>query len=178
MIRKANENDIDAIECIYNKIHDLEESGASTIGWRRGWYPTRDTAMTALKHDELFVYDDSGVLAAGIINRHQLDCYRQAHWHVSANDEEVMVLHTLVVDPDHSGQGIGTKMVKFYEQYARDNGCKALRIDTQAKNTTAKKMYARLGYTEVETIVCDFQPGLDAVNLVLLEKENIDYYSS
>lgn len=80
------------------------------------------------------------------------------------------MLHTLVVDPDASGRGIGTKIVQFYEQLARKHGCRAVRIDTQAKNVVARRMYERLGYTEVEIIVCDFQPGLDAVHLVLLEK--------
>lgn len=40
-VRKAQKADIDSIEKIYDRIHDSEEQGLSTIGWIRGVYPTR-----------------------------------------------------------------------------------------------------------------------------------------
>ena len=43
-VRKAQKADIDSIEKIYDRIHDSEEQGLSTIGWIRGVYPTRKTA--------------------------------------------------------------------------------------------------------------------------------------
>ena len=44
-VRKAQKADIDSIEKIYDRIHDSEEQGLSTIGWIRGVYPTRKTAL-------------------------------------------------------------------------------------------------------------------------------------
>ena len=35
-VRKAQKADIDSIEKIYDRIHDSEEQGLSTIGWIRG----------------------------------------------------------------------------------------------------------------------------------------------
>ena len=35
-VRKAQKADIDGIEKIYDRIHDSEEQGLSTIGWIRG----------------------------------------------------------------------------------------------------------------------------------------------
>ena len=35
------------------------------------------------------------------------------------SEEEIMVLHTLVVDPEASGKGFGTAFVRFYEDFAR-----------------------------------------------------------
>lgn len=49
IIRKANENDIDKVEKIYDAIHTAEENGEKTIGWIRGVYPVRATAENALK---------------------------------------------------------------------------------------------------------------------------------
>ena len=40
------------------------------------------------------------------------------------------MLHTLVIDPEVSGRGYGKQFVAFYEEYARENGCKVLRMDT------------------------------------------------
>ena len=45
-VRKAQKADIDSIEKIYDRIHDSEEQGLSTIGWIRGVYPTRKTGKS------------------------------------------------------------------------------------------------------------------------------------
>ena len=46
-VRKAQKADIDSIEKIYDRIHDSEEQGLSTIGWIRGVYPSEETAREA-----------------------------------------------------------------------------------------------------------------------------------
>ena len=170
MIRKATHSDIDAIVHIYNKVLDLEEQGELTIGWQRGVYPTRATALQAIERGDIFVNEQAGkLLAAAIINHQQMPTYAKGHWAVAANDDEVMVLHTLVVDPDCAGRGIGTEFVDYYEHYAKAQGAKDLRMDTQAKNTAARALYHRLGYKEVGIVPCAFN-GIPGVSLVLLEK--------
>ena len=82
----------------------------------------------------------------------------------------MLVLHTLTVDPSESGKGYGKFFVRFYEELAGGSGIKDLRLDTNAKNTRARKMYASLGYKEVGIVPVVFN-GIDGVNLVLLEKE-------
>ena len=47
-IRKATKCDLEAVEKIYDKIHDAEESGKQTTGWIRGVYPVRRTAADAV----------------------------------------------------------------------------------------------------------------------------------
>ena len=81
-----------------------------------------------------------------------------------------MVLHTLVVDPQLSSKGYGTKFVAFYEQYALNQNCHYLRMDTNAKNTNARKLYHKLNYKEVSTIPYIFN-GIPDVDLVYLEKK-------
>lgn len=41
-----------------------------------------------------------------IINRIQLACYAEANWKHETTDDNVMVLHTLVVDPLKIGKGM------------------------------------------------------------------------
>ena len=43
-IRKAILPDLDAVEKLYEEVHDAEESGRQTIGRIRGVYPVRSTA--------------------------------------------------------------------------------------------------------------------------------------
>ena len=80
-----------------------------------------------------------------------------------------MVLHTLVVDPAYEGRGFGSAFVSFYEDYARSHGCPYLRIDTNARNVNARRLYARLGYREAGILPCAFN-GIPSIQLVCLEK--------
>lgn len=171
--RKAGWNDLDAICGIYEKSHDAEEAGLSTTGWLRGVYPVRSVAEAALGRDDMYVAEADGrVVATGVINQIQVDVYYDCDWKYRAADEEVSVLHTLAVDPDARGLGTGPAFVRFWEQLAADQGCKVLRIDTNARNKRARKMYAKLGYIETDIVPTVFN-GIPGVDLVLMEKKII-----
>ena len=170
--RKATSADILSIAEIYEEIHTEEEAGRATIGWERGVYPTKATAETALNRDDLFVgvEKDGSIFGAVIINQQQVDVYEGAAWIYLAKDEEVMVLHTLVISPRYAGKGYGEAFARFYEDYARDNNCPVLRIDTNERNERARRLYKKLGYRESDMVPCQFN-GIDGVHLVLLEKK-------
>lgn len=170
IIRKATGADIDAVTEIYELIHTEEEAGRTTTGWKRGVYPTRAVAEAAVQRSDLFVMEAEGrVSAAAIINHAQVDIYAGAPWQYDAPDEQIMVLHTLVVDPRVKGRGLGRAFEAFYERYALEHGCPYLRIDTNARNTAAQQLYAHLNYREIAVIPCVFN-GLTGVEAVLLEK--------
>lgn len=170
-IRKALSSDVPSVDGIYEAIHTAEEAGLSTVGWVRGVYPTGQTARSALERGDLFVMEDGGkTVGAAIINQAQCDGYETGAWRHAAKDSEVMVLHTLVIDPAAAGRGYGKAFVGFYEDYARQNGCACLRMDTNARNLRARAMYGRLGYEEIGVIPTCFN-GIAGVNLVLLEKK-------
>lgn len=170
IIRKATIYDIDAVEKLYDDIHTAEEEGKQTIGWIRGVYPVRATAEMALERDDLFVLEDNGkIYGTGIINKIQVDSYCKGQWKYDVADSQVCVLHTLVISPNSAGKGYGRAFVEYYEKFALHNGCVELRIDTNARNTVARAMYKKHGYTEIGIIPTDFN-GISGINLVLLEK--------
>lgn len=168
-IRNATASDIPAVERVYEEIHTAEEAGTQTIGWIRGVYPTRETAEDAVRRGDLFIWEDGEVLGAAIINQIQVDCYAGADWEYDVPADEVCVLHTLVISPRASGRGCGRAFVRFYEDYARLHGWPELRMDTNARNTRARAMYAALGYHEIGIVPTVFN-GIPGVDLVLLEK--------
>ena len=59
--------------------------------------------------------------------------------------------------------------MRFYEDYAAENGCKYLRMDTNEKNTNARRLYKKHGYREADILPCTFN-GIEGVRLVCLEK--------
>ena len=149
-ILKAQKSDIDSIKRIYERIHDEEEKGLTTIGWVRNIYPTKKTAEEALERGDIFVMSDSGkIVASAIVNQVQVDEYKDAKWTNDTAAQNVMVLHCLVVDPLEKGS--------------------ELRMDTNAVNTRARRLYRSLGYKEIGIVPCLFN-GIPDVQLVCLEK--------
>lgn len=169
-IREAIRNDIDRIEEIYENIHDEEEMGLTVTGWIRNIYPTRKTAEDALARKDLFVIEDEGKIAAtAVINQIQVEDYKYAPWQHRAKDDEIMVLHGLAVDPCQKSKGYGKALMAFYESYAKQHHCIALRMDTNVRNFKARNLYQMLGYEEVGIVPCIFN-GIPDVQLVCLEK--------
>lgn len=171
-IRKAVLEDLPRVTAIYDRILTEEEQGRAVIGWIRGVYPTRQTALDALEAGTLYVLERDGVVAAAAkIDQNQVPEYADAPWrYPDAPPEQVMVLHTLVVDPAFAGRGCGKRFVAFYEEHARTRGCPCLRMDTNAKNVAARRLYAGLGYREAGIVPCVFN-GIPDVRLVCLEKK-------
>ena len=167
---KASRADLEAVERIYANVHTAEEAGLSTTGWKRGIYPAHATAEAALTRSDLFVEElDGAIVGTAIINQTQVDVYAGAPWHFDAPDSEVMVLHTLAVDPQAGVRGLGSAFEDFYERYALAHGCRYLRIDTNERNTRARGLYRKLGCREIGVAPCTFN-GLEDIRLVLLEK--------
>ena len=155
MFRQATLSDLEQIAAIYDHIHTEEEAGRATVGWVRGVYPTRQTALDAIQAGDMFVAEENGrLVATAKINQEQVPEYAEAAWTQDAPPEQVMVLHTLVVDPQAKGRGYG---------------CRYLRMDTNERNASARALYRNLGYREVSIVPCAFN-GIPGVQLVCLEK--------
>lgn len=170
-IRKATPEDIDAVALIFEHIIKEEEEHKCTVGWKRGIYPTRDTVVAALENDDLFVMEEDGeVVAAMRLNRDQVPEYKNCQWEYPGEDDQVMVMHTLVVEPSAKKHGYGRMMVEFYEEYAGENHCPYLRIDTNAVNSRARALYKKCGYKEIGITPCAFN-GIPGINLVCIEKK-------
>ena len=172
--RKATSADLGAIVTIYDRLHTEQENqnnSSISTGWKRGVYPTKTSAESAIGIGDMFVEEDSGIIVASArINRIQLDEYLLVNWKYSVSDDRIMVLHTFAVSPDFKRIGYGAGFVNFYERYAIENGCRYLRIDTWEKNHVARSLYKKLGYDEVGIVSTNFN-GISNFNLVCLEKK-------
>lgn len=170
MIRLAAMEDLAAITAIYEAVHTQEEMGNTTTGWIRGVYPTGETVRQAFAAGDLYVLEENGVIcAAARVNTEQVPEYANAAWTEDAPADRVLVLHTLAVHPDHGRSGLAKQMVAFYEQEAIRRNRPYLRMDTNARNLRARKLYASLGYREADIVGCEFN-GIPDVKLVCLEK--------
>lgn len=147
MIRKATESDIQAIADTYTALltHEKEYGGFSN--WVLGVYPTILVPEAKVPVGEMFVLEEQkSICASMVLNHDQADEYKAVSWRYSAEDSQVLVIHTLCIPPDKSGHGYGGKMVAFAKEFAAKTGCTVIRIDTYAYNEPAKALYQKNGF--------------------------------
>ena len=148
MIRLAAAADLPAIEAIYNAILDREEAGPVYTNWQRGKYPTIDTARQVLEAGTLYVGKDGGMIWGAVnLNGIQLPEYDLIPWKISAEREQVGVIHTLSIHPAMRGRGYAREMVAFCERESRRQGKTVIRLDTWEGNLPANRLYPSLGYS-------------------------------
>lgn len=122
MIRIAKESDLPAVAAVYEAILDHEDAtGLHYTGWKRGAYPTADTARNIFNAGTLYVgVDEDGTVWGSMnLNGIQLPEYKNGGWSIPAEDNQVAVIHTLTIHPDRAGQGLARQMVAFAEDTAR-----------------------------------------------------------
>lgn len=171
-IRKGTAADIPAVLENYDHIFDFEECGKGTSGWPRGIYPNENVVKEAVAADELYVAEiDGKVCGSARINHEQSPEYKRANWaHKDAPAEKVMVLHTLAVDPHFGGKGVGSALIRYFEQYALEHDSPYLRMDTGGGNSRARRLYAHLGFTEADVLECHWGENMPVIYMVCLEK--------
>lgn len=147
MVRLAVDTDLDSIEEGYHEHFIYErDHGAYTI-FKEGVYPTRKDAESALRNKALYVYEDNDMIMGSIIlDGQQPDEYREIDWPSHAANDEVKVIHLLMVRPCMAGKGIGLALVNAALEIARKNLCVAVRLDTGEQNIPAVSLYKKLGF--------------------------------
>lgn len=147
MIRKATPEDIIALALLYDKAIDYEDTHVKYTSWQKGIYPTADTARFGIKSGTMYVYEENGrLLASVILDNRQPPEYKKIVWQADAKHDQVLVIHTLCVDPEFSGTGIGTAIVDFAKALANASKCISIRLNTTANNLLARHLYEKNGF--------------------------------
>lgn len=147
MIRQASIKDLDSIEESYHEhfLYEIEH-GAYTI-FKEGVYPTRRDVELALNNETLYVYEENGIVLGSIVfDRQQPEEYRKINWSLQVDDEQVSIIHLLMVRPNVKGKGVGTALVNYVLGVAKDHHCIFVRLDTGEQNIPAIALYKKLGF--------------------------------
>ena len=171
MIRKATFNDIELIEDTYNEHfkHEMEH-GAFTV-FKKGIYPTRKDAEKAVDNGTLYVYEENNNIAGSmIVDKIQPAEYKEIVWEQTLANDEVMVIHLLMVRPDKTGKGIATSLVRYAMELAEKSSCKVLRLDTGSQNIPALSLYKKLGFQIVAAASMNVGNAIEHSGHLFLEK--------
>ncbi len=152
-IIKATNNDINEIVNLYDLLNDFLATGENYPGWKKGLYPTLETATRGIQENNLFILKQNGVIAGTIVLSQQPEkAYSLAKWGIECTDQETIVIRTLAVHPDLIGQGVGKTLMNFAQSYTTENKMKTIRLDVSIHNTPAIALYEKSGYQYVDTV--------------------------
>ena len=92
-----------------------------------------------------------------VLNEAQPTEYMQVEWKYDNADDPVLIVHRLAVHPMFQNQGVGKKMMDFAIEYARTNNYPVIRLDVFEGNTSANKLYNKLGFSKAGKFRFPFQ---------------------
>ncbi|TLG74292.1 GNAT family N-acetyltransferase [Culicoidibacter larvae] len=170
-IRKAEVADIDAIAQLYDDLNDALAAGINYPKWKKGIYPVRQTAIDGLATETLYVLTLDNVIAGSVILNHQPEAiYRQVNWQIDAEDQEVIIIYTLVVHPLFRNKGVAKALLDFAVESAHAQQLKAVRLDVEVGNLPAVQLYEAYGFIYIDTLPYPIQiPELIELQLSLYE---------
>ncbi|MEI6519593.1 MAG: GNAT family N-acetyltransferase [bacterium] len=98
-----------------------------------------------------FLADDHNILIVAEIKGQpigQLIGYVQQRWDV---EKPMLFLFSIDVIESHRRQGIGSQLIRRFQQLGIETGCGSLYVITNASNMPAMRMYEALGGTRTNT---------------------------
>lgn len=142
-IEKGQPSDLDAVFANFMKAKaELDRSGI--FQWFDG-YPTRSIVERDLGSGVMYVLKDGGDIVGGITISEEYDEeYDQVDW--KFDDRKVLIIHRLVISPDHQRRGHARRLMNFAEDQAQREGYSSIRLDTYSKNQRAIDFYLKRGY--------------------------------
>ena len=146
IIRKAVESDIDEVERLYNELNDYLTAHENYPRWKKGVYPARKHAEDALGEESLYVAVKDGIIVGTVVySDEQGDVYRSVEWQIDF-DVPVVVICKLAVSPLYFQDGIGQALLEYAVIYGRQQGAKAIILDTYEENLPAVRLYEKCGF--------------------------------
>ena len=142
MIRKANIKDLDQI---MNIISDTvkEMKTYNNTQWDEN-YPQAKDFENDIKNEDLYVDElDGQVVGLICVNYIEPDEYLDIKW---AFDKKAMIIHRMAVKSNFRNQKIGTRLMEFAEELAKNNGVVYLKTDTYSLNIKMNSLFKKFGY--------------------------------
>ena len=150
IFRKAEKKDFHKVRSLYWTLIDREQDEPSFPHWKKGIHPSDEMLRNAIARKELYVLEDTDKIAACIIaNNEKAKGYSDVPWQVDS--DEAIIFHVLAVHPDYRGKGLAGELMHNMIELERKAGRKVLRLDVIENNTTAEKLYQKLGFQYIQT---------------------------
>ena len=148
MIRLALKNDIDNVKKILEESKlGIEKQGP--ICWDVK-YLSGDNIALEVKEKTLFIQEiERRILGFICVNNKEVDGYKNIDW---TYKDDFLIIHRILVDKRIRRSGVGTMLMKFADELAKEKGVKSIRVDIYSLNVNAQNFIYKCGYKKVGEI--------------------------
>ena len=142
MVRNAKIEDYEEVEKIMQQVQGLH------VDWRPDIYKPVTPVLSKEEFEELqkeeaiVVEERKDKVCAVLVFVERI---YQSPTHVK---RKVLFVDTMAVEEKYRGKGIGTGMFEYLKKVAKERQCDGIELQVNARNTAAKKMYEKCGFTE------------------------------
>lgn len=117
--------------------------------WVYGQHPTDEMILSYVNSGYMYYVEDKRkIIAAVALTPFQTSDYHEAAWSADLDDDEVLVVHILCVDPKLQGTGVSKRIMDSVIELAGSMNMKAVRLDALCCNEPAKRLYEKCGFTK------------------------------
>ncbi len=152
-IRRADTNEYESVKAFYYELIDTMDFLEFRPGWAKNVYPDdaylKECVETGMMH---VVVEGDELIGAMVLNTKSNDSYGQCTWPHEVPEGKYMVIHALGVMPRMSRRGYAKAMVRYAQQYAKNEGMLAMRLDVLNGNVSALRLYEACGFQYVDTL--------------------------
>ena len=151
-LKEVSIKDLDQIRALYWRLLDSSPKYGQILQWKKNIYPNDDDWNSYIVKGEMYlILKDMDVIGAVAVTNAQSKEYRKIHWEVKADDQDVAVVHLLMVLPEYQGDGAATAALDEIIKLAADKKKKAVRLDAIGTNVPAQKLYEKYGFINCGT---------------------------
>jgi ribosomal protein S18 acetylase RimI-like enzyme len=122
------------------------------------WHFVIPQVVDDLKKEKLFMLRKNEVcLGIMTLEENTSEEYKNVKW--QSNGSRVLTVYRLIVHPkwNRKETGIKDQLLKFAEDYAKQNGYEAIRIDVFGDNNDAIEMFRQMKYLQAGEIHMPYQ---------------------
>ena len=165
--RLAKKQEFDSVRDLYWMLIDETSHLPSFPHWKKGLHPSDEWLLESLEKSQMFVLEENGEILASVIlnskaNEQPIDkpsagsTFKRGEDFIPAKliDEAGLKGYTIggaQVSPKHAGKGLGTKMMQYILDYAKEIKMQAVRLDVISNNSSAEHLYQKMGFRFVQT---------------------------
>lgn len=147
-IRKCQETDIPAAGAFYDRVVLWLDQHVNYPKWIYRIYPSESFVREMTADGAQYLCEENGILiGAFALDADPQGSYQKVNWKHPFPGGSYMVIHALAIDPGMWKNGIASEVIRFCEDKAKADGCRALRVDIVPENLPARKLFEKNGFT-------------------------------
>ncbi len=172
IIRRCEDKDIKPTGEFYDKVILYLDEHINYPKWQYKQYPSADSVRDMTNEGSQYIVEEDGhMIGAFVFNDDPQGDYSVGSWKRDLPSGSFMVIHGLAVDPSFHGKGIGTFILDFCIEKAREDGYKAIRLDIVPGNIPAARLYEKKGFVCAGT--ADLRRGIEDIPEFTLYELNL-----